>query len=151
MLSYNQAYWSLMIELLVNWEENGNFHLYAEQHQMITLLSSDCPLLLSFIANQVRLQLLNKYASTLWSSPQHSANKIRGRKVRNLSFQFGKQKCNFGFLMVSTSCQEFWLYPSLNLKGWDKAFWEKGNVTIMIHSSASSSPGSFIPLPSYIC
>ena len=94
MLSYNQAYWSLMIELLVNWEENGNFHLYAEQHQMITLLSSDCPLLLSFIANQVRLQLLNKYASTLWSSPQHSANKIRGRKVRNLSFQFGKQKCN---------------------------------------------------------
>lgn len=74
-----------MIELLVNWEENGNFHLYAEQHQMITLLNSDCPLLLSFIANQVRLQLLNKYASTLWSSPQHSANKIRGRKVRNLS------------------------------------------------------------------
>lgn len=30
MLSYNQVYWSLMIELLMNWEKNENFHLNAE-------------------------------------------------------------------------------------------------------------------------
>lgn len=46
MFSYNQAYWNLMMELLVNLEGNANFYLYSAQHYMTALWRTGCPVFL---------------------------------------------------------------------------------------------------------